>query len=74
MVVNCESASFFVFILYYLSCLQACVDLSKWTTLLGSSMACDPQIQNVSFIIETADDQERCQSFCTSHTNVGTVN
>lgn len=55
------------------SCLQACVDLSKWTTLLGSSMVCDPQIQNVSFIIETADSQERCQSSRTSHINVGTV-
>lgn len=49
---------------------QACVDLSKWTMLLGSSMVCDPQIQNVSFIIETADNQECCQSSCTSNMNV----
>lgn len=52
---------------------QACVDLSKWTMLLGSSMVCDPQIQNVSFIIETADNQECCQSSCTSNMNVGTA-
>ncbi|KAF6725748.1 Biotin--protein ligase [Oryzias melastigma] len=33
---------------------QACDDLSKWTILLGSSLVCGPQIENISFIIEAA--------------------
>ncbi|XP_030601727.1 biotin--protein ligase-like [Archocentrus centrarchus] len=31
---------------------QVCDDLSKWTVLLGSSLVCGPQIENISFIIE----------------------
>uniref|UniRef100_A0A3B3HVL4 Holocarboxylase synthetase n=1 Tax=Oryzias latipes TaxID=8090 RepID=A0A3B3HVL4_ORYLA len=33
---------------------QVCDDLSKWTVLLGSSLVCGPQIDNISFIIEAA--------------------
>uniref|UniRef100_A0A8C7X0M3 Holocarboxylase synthetase n=1 Tax=Oryzias sinensis TaxID=183150 RepID=A0A8C7X0M3_9TELE len=33
---------------------QVCDDLSKWTVLLGSSLVCGPQIENISFIIEAA--------------------
>uniref|UniRef100_A0A1A8DHD6 Holocarboxylase synthetase (Biotin-(Proprionyl-Coenzyme A-carboxylase (ATP-hydrolysing)) ligase) n=1 Tax=Nothobranchius kadleci TaxID=1051664 RepID=A0A1A8DHD6_NOTKA len=33
---------------------QACDDLSKWTVLLGSSLGCSSQIENISFIIEAA--------------------
>lgn len=71
----CLSVLPFVYFFHdsFLSRLQACVDLSKWTMLLGSSMVCDPQIQNVSFIIETTDSQEGCQSSCTSDKNVGTA-
>uniref|UniRef100_A0A1A7WYW9 Holocarboxylase synthetase (Biotin-(Proprionyl-Coenzyme A-carboxylase (ATP-hydrolysing)) ligase) n=1 Tax=Iconisemion striatum TaxID=60296 RepID=A0A1A7WYW9_9TELE len=33
---------------------QACDDLSKWTVLLGSSLGCSSQVENISFIIEAA--------------------
>ncbi|XP_023260538.1 biotin--protein ligase isoform X1 [Seriola lalandi dorsalis] len=33
---------------------QACDDISKWTVLLGSSLVCGPQIENISFIIEAS--------------------
>ncbi|KAK2828947.1 hypothetical protein Q5P01_019981 [Channa striata] len=36
----------------YVTELQVCDDLSKWTVLLGSSLAYGPQMDNISFIIE----------------------
>ncbi|XP_026183436.1 biotin--protein ligase [Mastacembelus armatus] len=36
---------------------QACDDLSKWTVLLGSSLVCGPQRENISFVIEAAGNR-----------------
>lgn len=37
---------------YWFDFSQVCDDISKWTALLGSTLGCDPLVDNVSFIIE----------------------
>ncbi|KAG7515365.1 biotin-protein ligase isoform X1 [Solea senegalensis] len=49
---------------------QACDDLSKWTVLLGSSLVCDPQLENVSFIIESTGNRVDCSSEKTTNKKV----
>ncbi|XP_054873360.1 biotin--protein ligase isoform X3 [Amphiprion ocellaris] len=49
---------------------QACDDLSKWTALLGSSLACGPQIEDISFIIEATGNRAGYPSTHTSNKKV----
>ncbi|XP_026226871.1 biotin--protein ligase isoform X2 [Anabas testudineus] len=49
---------------------QACDDLIKCTQLLGSSLVCGPQIENISFIIEATAHGRGCRSPYTSNKKV----
>lgn len=49
---------------------QACDDISKWTVLLGSSLVCGPQIENISFIIEATGHRVGYRSRLTSNKKV----
>ncbi|XP_044078365.1 biotin--protein ligase isoform X3 [Siniperca chuatsi] len=49
---------------------QVCDDLSKWTVLLGSSLVCGPQIENISFIIEATGHRVGYHSPHTSNKKV----
>ncbi|XP_030648930.1 LOW QUALITY PROTEIN: biotin--protein ligase [Chanos chanos] len=49
---------------------QACDDLSKWTLLLGSSLAYGRRIENVAFIIEATSRQRVGQTPLTSNKKV----
>ncbi|KAM9455524.1 biotin--protein ligase isoform 2-T2 [Clarias gariepinus] len=47
---------------------QACDDLSKWTSLLSSSLVPDPKLENIAFIIEATTKLTAVQSPSTPNT------